>query len=75
MSIHIQYLSTGSAQLHLISSSAVFPAALQAAYSSDLQSSSAISLQLPTLLSYCFINQYMTSKYIINTVSFINNQL
>ncbi len=29
----------------------------------------------PTILSYWFINQHMTSKYIINTVSFINNQL
>ncbi len=76
MSIHIQYISTGDqlsciSSLHQPSSSA----ALQAAYSSDLQSSSAIILQLPTLLSYCFINQYMTSKYNINTVSFINNQL
>ena len=57
--------------LHQPSSSA----ALQAAYSSDLLSSSAISSQLPTLLSYCSVNQYMTSKYIINTVLSINNQL
>ncbi len=57
--------------LHQPSSSA----ALQAAYSSDLPSSSAISSQLPTLMSYCSVSQYMASKYIIHTVLFIDHQL
>ncbi len=74
--IHIQYIFQGDqlscvSSLHQLSSSA----ALQAVYSSDLPSSSAISSQLPTLLSYCSVNQYMTSKYIINTVLFIDKQL
>jgi hypothetical protein len=76
MSTHTRYIFIGD-QLSCISSlhQPSPSAAPQAAHSSDLQSLSAISPQLPTLLSYCFIHQYMTSKYNINTVSFINNQL
>ncbi len=70
-SVFISHQLSCISSLHQPSSSA----ALQAAYSSDLPYSSAISSQLPTLLSYCSVNQHMTSQYIINTVLFIDNQL